>query len=70
MQGNAYNVQEVVLSKADFPLPTLGPKLEAIRENVRIGRGFQLIKYACNANPHICEPRLLRTQHLWLLFPA
>ena len=44
LQGNAYYVHEAVLGKADFPLPTLGPKLEAIRENVRIGRGFQLIR--------------------------
>lgn len=44
-QGNDFHVHEVIKSQADFPLPTLGPKLEAIRENVRIGRGFQLIKY-------------------------
>ena len=49
VQGNAYHVNEVVLTKEDFSLPTLGPKLEAIRENIRIGRGFQLIK--CG---HIC----------------
>lgn len=30
-------------TKADFPLPTLGPKLEAIRQEVMHGRGFALI---------------------------
>lgn len=30
----------------DFPLPTLGPKLTAMREEVRTGRGFQLIRCA------------------------
>ena len=50
MQGNYFFVREALPSKADFPLPTLGAKLEAIRENVRIGRGCQLIR---------CVPLLL-----------
>ncbi|CAL8468861.1 g8402 [Coccomyxa elongata] len=32
------------LAKEDFPLPTLGPKLVAFREEVRTGRGFQLFR--------------------------
>ena len=37
-------VQEV--TQADFPLPALGPKLTAMREEVRTGRGFQLLRCA------------------------
>ena len=33
-----------VLSKDEFPLPNLGPKLDAIRKDVSFGRGFSLIK--------------------------
>ncbi|KAK9842564.1 hypothetical protein WJX81_006293 [Elliptochloris bilobata] len=32
------------VTQADFPLPTLGAKLTAMREEVRTGRGFQLIR--------------------------
>ena len=32
------------ITQADFPLAMLGPKLVAMREEVRIGRGFQLIR--------------------------
>lgn len=35
-------VQKV--TREDFPLPTLGAKLEGFREEVRIGRGFQLFR--------------------------
>jgi len=34
------------VTQSDFPLPTLGAKLTAIREEVRTGRGFQLIRCA------------------------
>lgn len=34
--------QEV--TRADFPLPTLAPVLEGIRQSVLWGRGFQLIR--------------------------
>ena len=44
LQGNYLFIREVLPTKATFALPTLGPRLEAIRENVRVGRGFQLIK--------------------------
>ena len=37
-------LHEVLVSMGDFPLPTLGPKLKAMRENLRSGRGFQLIR--------------------------
>ena len=37
-------MQEV--TQSDFPLPTLGAKLTAMREEVRTGRGFQLIRCA------------------------
>ena len=42
MFREAWHVQRV--TREDFPLPTLGPKLEAFREEVRIGRGFQLFR--------------------------
>ncbi|KAK9857232.1 hypothetical protein WJX84_004664 [Apatococcus fuscideae] len=32
------------ITKSDFPLPTFGPKLEALREEVVNGRGFYLIQ--------------------------
>lgn len=32
------------ISKADFPLPTVGPVLAAVEEEVRTGRGFALIR--------------------------
>ena len=38
------HIQEAVPGRKDFPLPTLGPKLEQLREEVRIGRGFQLLR--------------------------
>jgi hypothetical protein len=43
-QGNLVHIQEKVGSREHFPLPSLGPKLEACREEVRIGRGFQLLR--------------------------
>ena len=46
LQGNLVHIQERVGSREAFPLPTLGPKLEACREEVRIGRGFQLLRCA------------------------
>ena len=44
LQGNLVHIQEAVPGRKDFPLPTLGPKLEQLREEVRIGRGFQLLR--------------------------
>ena len=32
------------MTRADFPLPTLAPVLESIRQSVLFGRGFQLIR--------------------------
>ncbi len=32
------------LSKADVPLPTLGPRLKSAYEDVRSGRGFTLLR--------------------------
>jgi hypothetical protein len=32
------------VSKAEFPLPTLGPYLESVRDEVVAGRGFALIR--------------------------
>lgn len=32
------------VTKADFPLPTLGPYLESVRDEVVSGRGFALIR--------------------------
>ncbi len=36
--------QELSGPEADFPLPTLGPKLREIRDEVVLGKGFHLIK--------------------------
>ena len=33
-----------ILSKDDFPLPTLGPKLDGLRKEASFGRGFALIR--------------------------
>ena len=32
------------VTREDFSLPTLGAKLEGYREEVRVGRGFQLFR--------------------------
>jgi len=32
------------VTKAEFPLPTLGPKLDAMRKEVSFGKGFLLVK--------------------------
>ena len=32
------------ISREEFPLPSLGPKLESFRDEVVLGRGFYLIK--------------------------
>src|ERR1051325_2422915 len=32
------------IRRADFPLPTLGPRLDAMREEILNGRGFVLIR--------------------------
>lgn len=43
------------VTKQDFALPTLGPKLVQFREEVRTGRGFQLIRYRSHVQdlPHL-----------------
>ncbi|KAK9868531.1 hypothetical protein WJX84_008784 [Apatococcus fuscideae] len=44
-QGNLLLLLHAKLvTETDFPLPKLGPKLKAMRENLRSGRGFQLIR--------------------------
>ena len=32
------------LTKEDFPLPSLGPRLVELLDEVRVGRGFQYIR--------------------------
>ena len=44
VQGNLLHLQETVKSTKQFPLPNLGPKLRAWRDEVVSGRGFQLIR--------------------------
>ncbi|KAK9822768.1 hypothetical protein WJX74_006847 [Apatococcus lobatus] len=44
VEGNLVQLRQSVASKSDFPLPTLGPKLQAICHEVSFGRGFQLIR--------------------------
>ena len=51
MQGNLVHIQEAVPSREHFLLPTLGPKLEKLGEEVRIGRGFQLLRYVAVTPP-------------------
>ena len=51
MQGNLVHIQEAVPSREEFLLPTLGPKLEKLGEEVRIGRGFQLLRCVKDASP-------------------
>ena len=36
-------IERAVSSRADFPLPTLGPKLAALAEEAKSGRGFALL---------------------------
>eukprot|EP00884_Botryococcus_braunii_P012117 jgi/Botrbrau1/20906/Bobra.0135s0037.1 len=43
-EGNLLLIQNKVPTKEEFPLPTLGPVLERIREEVRVGRGFALLR--------------------------
>jgi hypothetical protein len=38
------------IRKEDVPLPTLGPKLEAIRDEVVLGKGFHLLR--CGFHQH------------------
>ena len=38
------HIQEAVPDRGHFHLPTLGPKLEQLGAEVRIGRGFQLFR--------------------------
>lgn len=44
VQGNLLHLQETVKSTDQFPLPALGPKLQAFRDEVVAGRGFQLLR--------------------------
>ena len=39
------DIKDSVPTAAEFPLPTLGPKLKDLLEEVKTGRGFQLIRY-------------------------
>lgn len=56
------HIQEAVPSREHFPLPTLGPKLEELGEEVRIGRGFQLLRYVEVATS--CMPTASQTLKL------
>lgn len=38
------SIERAVASREDFPLPTLGPKLVALAEEAKNGRGFVLVK--------------------------
>lgn len=44
-QGNLLLIQDKVPTTEEFPLPTLGPVLVRLREEVRIGRGFALLRW-------------------------
>ena len=46
MQGNYLHIQEVVPTTAQFPLPSLGPKLKAALAEVQSGRGFFILRCA------------------------
>lgn len=47
------------ITKADFPLPSLGPKLEAFLKNVVHGLGFQLIRGETDWGPGEGSKRLI-----------
>lgn len=42
--GGGGRIERVVASRGDFPLPTLGPKLVALANEAKNGRGFVLIR--------------------------
>ena len=44
LQENKNSIERAVASREDFPLPTLGPKLAALAEEAKHGRGFVLLK--------------------------
>ena len=46
------------MTTEDFPLPSLGPRLVAFREEVSRGRGFQLFRCGHPLQPHI-PPRIV-----------
>ena len=48
-QGNYLHIQDVVPSRAEFPLPTLGARLDAMLDEVIAGRGFAILR--CPALP-------------------
>ena len=43
-EENEKRIERAVASRADFPLPTLGPQLLALAEEAKTGRGFVLIR--------------------------
>ena len=43
-KGGGGRIERAVASRDDFPLPTLGPKLVALAEEAKNGRGFVLIR--------------------------
>ena len=43
-QPKTKNKNKKTVTREQFPLPTLGPVLEAVREEVRAGRGFALLR--------------------------
>ncbi len=43
-QGNYLHIQDVVPSRADFPLPVLGAKLDAMLDALVAGRGFAILR--------------------------
>ena len=45
-QDNHLHIQEVCPTREQFPLPTLGPKLEAAMVEVQTGRGFYFLRCA------------------------
>ena len=62
-QGNlVVDIQEKVPSREHFLLPNLGPKLEALREEVRIGRGFQILRCGCQSTRDV-DGRLYMLRH-------
>jgi hypothetical protein len=59
-QGNHLHIQEAVRSRADFPLPVLGAKLDAMLAEVVSGRGFAVLRCATPGGPvlgMLCRPQ-------------
>ena len=59
------DIKDSVPTAAEFPLPTLGPKLKGLLEEANTGRGFQLIRWR-NRRALTGSTSSSRLSQLWL----